>query len=469
MNTDEGYLYAVDPRTATVQWQTSAPTIGLVTETRVYSYSDATLWAYDLSTGTEQWEHVLPDSKYGSIQFINDTLYVSVGEFQDQGLVAVDPATGTESWYYRPGDVETFLIDDQGLYVTEFSSDDRDEQIARIDDRTGAEQWSFTCKSRPSSYSVKVDDQSLFVREYLNGTAAAIDRVSGRLNWRSEEYSDCEGIWIGESALYVDGEGAYDDEFENKFHAVDLQTGRTKWEVETDGDVYSSDMDSVPDDIYIGTYQLSQEGGTAYCVSERTGRVQWQYTLGESVQRMYSEADPVVVETAPDDCYKIYGIDEGSGDPVWSLAGEEHASVTLATDERIVVSLDDETHILRRADGSTETQCEADATASGGGALFVRQDGDVSAYPVASDPRAFQETSGQQSGTSTQVFSADSAPADDPAESSDTNVFQGGSADSESASLRDSPQVAFCPSCGTDLSEFSDTQYCPSCGTELPN
>lgn len=473
MCTNEDSLYAVDARSATIQWQTHAPRIGSVTEKRVYSYADTTIWAYDLATGTHQWEHVLPDPQSGLIRTADDTVYVQFGERDSKGLVALDPATGEENWSYRPGDAPRFNINNRGLYA-EFSGNERLYQIVRIDDLTGAEKWSFTCAEAPDT--VKCGQSSLFVREYTNGTVVAIDRTTGTLNWRSEEYYRCQNLWLGESELYMDGEGSYSDDFENIFHRVDLQSGRTKWKAEINDEVSVWVTDESSDDLYIGTNDYHDGAGRVYRVNRRTGRVKWQSTqLNGPVRDIHSDADPVLVSTGGEP-ETVYALDNKNGKPLWSLADEGSPHLDLVTSERFVISLgagllttSNETHIMSRSDKKTEMKFDGDLHIPGGGALFVFENGEASGYPVATDPEAFQDKTEQTNQNPTEIYTPESEASEGPAGSGDTKMYEASPADSGQKSAGDSPTVAFCPSCGADLSEFGEMQFCPSCGSGLPD
>jgi outer membrane protein assembly factor BamB len=464
------HLYVIEPYSAIIRWETQARQIGHITEEFAYLYSDATMWARNLTSGTERWEHVLPDSIRG-VQMLSGTLIVIV----DKGLIAVDPPSGDENWYYRPEDMSGFTITDCGI-VTTFNSDERRRDVARIDERTGAEQWSFSCASPQLSRTVFVDEQSIFIREHSNGTVAAIDRVSGTLNWRSEEYSCCKDIWLGESALYVDGEGKISDDFKHEFHAVDLQTGRTKWRVEINQGVSTFDKDSVPEDIYVWTKSSSgdKEGtGTVYAITQRTGSLQWQYDLRDDYVKDIHPGTNSVIARAGN---TVYTLDSTDGQPLWSLAGEDYVSIRSVTEQRVVVQVDSEIHVLNRDHGGLEGRFDSgggleqsiNSGVTGGGALFVFDNRDLKAYPVADSPEAFQQGTDQEGSTQTEVFTEGPGLVEETETPDGTQVFESATASDEPARGEDSPTIAFCPSCGSDLSEFGGVAFCPSCGAELP-
>jgi hypothetical protein len=423
--TDADRIHAVDPASGGERWAADAAGVVATTEERVVLSADARVWAYRAADGTVEWESTLPDGIYSDLQqhVRDDCLLVTVGTRNDQGLVALALDTGVERWYYRPGRVLGVDHDgDGGPYVT-FASDVGGVDVACIDPTTGIESWSYTADSSPV-YSLSSVDDRLCFRE--DSAVVAVDAVSGRERWRSSGYWLVRDLWIENGTPYVVWET---DEYDYVFHALDPDTGRSSWRVETQV-VRRIALDG-SGDVYAGTYGTGD--GVAYRIDGTTGRVHWQFTTNDSIQDIDADATPTLVRSGSFNRRStLFGVDAADGDPRWTLS-DESLTLVRATPDLVAVSGSAETlYLVRREDGTVERTLDADAEAATDGALFVADGSTVAAYALTPSPAAFE---GTDDDTETTVYSDDDQSA--------------------------------CPSCGAALDAYGEVSFCPDCGSVL--
>jgi outer membrane protein assembly factor BamB len=440
VTTDADRIHAVDPASGGERWAVDAAGVVATTEERIFLSADARVWAYRAADGTVEWETTLPDAVNSGLQrhVRDDCLLVTVGEYKDKGLVALDLDTGVERWYYRPGDAKRFVHDgDAGPYAT-FAGDDRDGDVARIDVMTGIESWSYTADSS-LGYTLSSVGDCLCLED--ESAVMAVDAVSGRERWRSSGYRSVYDLWIKNGTPYVVWKT---DEYDYGFHALDPDTGRSSWRVETAQPVRWIALDG-SDNVYPGTYGTG-DNGVAYRIDGTTGRVHWRFETVKSVRGIDADATPTLVGSGESNSrHTLFGVDAADGDPLWTLS-DEYLTLVRATPHLVAVSGSADTvYLVRREDGTVERTLDADDTAATDGALFIADGATVAAYALTPSPAAFEEHSGGTGDTVLYVSEDDEA---------ETTVY---SDDDQSA----------CPSCGSDLDTYGEVSFCPDCGSDL--
>jgi len=457
LSTIDDRVYAVDPTSARVTWEVQASNVGPTIGGTTYLYGGAALWAYRTSDGTRQWRTTLPDEicyngLAGTIGHLGDRLVVGVGEFRDLGIVGVDPDTGDEAWYYRPDGIEYGHVDDDRLYVCFDTWEDSSDDLVRIDVATGSPQWTYTAEASLDQFSVYPLNETVYLREYTNGTVAAVDAATGREQWRSEGYRRMEDMWLTDEHLYanmrLDGPNGY------AVLALDPGTGRTTWETEVDGEVYTvAEIDRGTGDIYAGTRERKDDGGTAYRLNASTGRIRWRFETGKTIREMHTNADPIVVRGEN----TLYGVERTSGRTTWSFA-DEWLNVLHAGDRYVLAGGDGQSYVLDRTDGTVlwRIDTEVHGHTNGDDCLLVWDDATLSAHPLGGASEALQSAGGND----TVVHSSEAS-----AGSGDTAVYDPGT--DTGSTDRDTDTPSFCPNCGTDLGEYDAVNFCPDCGEGL--
>jgi outer membrane protein assembly factor BamB len=451
VTTDADRIHAIDPASGGELWAADAASVVATTEKRIFLSADARVWAYRAADGTAEWETTLPDAIYGSLQqpIENGHLLVTVGEREDEELVALDLDTGVERWYYRPGDAENFAhFGNAGLYVT-FTSDDRDDDVARVDTTTGMESWSYTAESLGRRPLYPVGDR-LCIED--KSAVVAVDTVSGRECWRSASGS-VKDLWIEDGIPFVSTLG---DRYE--FHALDPDTGRSSWRMETEHPVEKITLDG-SGDVYACAYPLVGDSIT-YRISGTTGWVYWQFTTDGSIHDIEADATPTSIHDIEADAtptllrsdpldgprQTLFGVDAADGDPRWTLS-DKSLSLVRSTPNLVAVWGLAGIHLVRREDGTVERTLHADARAATDGALFVADGSTVAAYALTPSPAAFEGTDDES--FPTRVY--------DPDEDTDAAVYAN----------REAADGSACPSCGSDLDAYGEVSFCPDCGSDL--
>lgn len=481
VGTSDDRVYAVDPSTASVQWETTASRVGPVTDETAFLYGGSTLWAYRVRDGSRKWQAVLPDSESPNSVYLHDGMVlVSVGSRNfdgnnsDYGLVAIDPTSGDEQWYYRPGGVDSVTVDDAGIY-TEFDSDDRETELCRINTITGVEQWSYSFDSE--YFYFEATENRVYAR--CNDKIVAINRETGRQSWESQEYYDDEALHVRTNGSddRVFGCAEVEDYADYRFIRFDPVTGRSLWDTdirEEDNAVDRLNQDGTTD-IYVGTHGF-EDNGTVSRLNESTGHPYWESNIGETISTLKAEFDPVLARTTNG---TIQAIANGSGSIEWSFA-DESLSIISTTEDRVVLNGDD-IYVLDRADGTLTSRFSHDQmVCTGDGALFVASDSTIEAYPVAESPDAFDGQSGKTNtivfnssgddGGGTDVYNKQGTPqstASSTCPNCSANLSQYGDVDFCPECGVDTSPDTRCPACDSDLSEYGDVAFCPDCGSAL--
>lgn len=460
--TDDDHVYALDPETADLRWDTQASAIAAATDETVFLRGGSTVWAHDAESGTRKWRQALPDTVYGGSTYVDGTLFVQVGEWQNEGVVAIDAASGDEEWYYRPGAAENVLVGDHGIY-TGFDDEDRETELASLNSTTGVEQWAYD--TGRSYLSVEPTESAVYLRK--QNTAVALNPVTGREIWTSEEYYDFEELLVEDGNVY--GCVETPDLHDYSFVRLDPDTGRTLWEIDLKNQNWSTAGLTADDgDVYVGTDDYHDDEAVLYRLNGATGSPYWEFPVDETINDIAGEGDPVLTLSSN----TLYAVDTETGRAAWSFA-DESLFVNLAADRRVVLAGSGRQYVLDRETGAVEATIDTDGPVTAfDGALFEADGSLVTASAVAERPGAFGGDAAEKAGSNTTVYddtaevagetgvydeAADSAAADgDPDAGGDTAEAQ-----------NTTSTVSFCPNCGTDLDAFGDVNFCPECGMEL--
>ena len=126
-------------------------------------------------------------------------------------------------------------------------------------------QWSFQAKDSIES-SAAIADGVVYIGS-MDGSLYAIDLGTGKMRW---QYAT--GGPVEESSPCVQGSMVYVGDLDGTFHAVDRATGKARWTYKTGGEIKSSPI-WVNNSIYFGSYDQN-----LYCLSAATGTLIWKYT-----------------------------------------------------------------------------------------------------------------------------------------------------------------------------------------------
>lgn len=149
-----------------------------------------------------------------------------------------------------------------------------------------------------------VADGTVYVHD-RDGNLHALDADTGRSRWeRALGSTDAvSSPAVAGSVVYV-GNGPV-------VHAVDAETGDIEWEFET-ADVIGSTPTVARDVIYVGS-----DDSALYAISAVDGTERWRFSTGGAVRSSPAVAEGVVYTGSRDG--SLYAVDAASGDERWSF------------------------------------------------------------------------------------------------------------------------------------------------------
>lgn len=296
VGSDDRHLYAIDRTSGTERWRfktgahvRSSPAIsnGVI----YFSSYDGNVYALDAATGAEKWKfatdgerrfeapglhgmkpatQTIPDfwDFYQSSPVVHDgVVYVGSG---DTHVYALDGGTGELRWKFKTGGVvhSSPAVAAGTLYVGSW-----DTYLYALDAKTGQERWRFKTGEDKEVYNQTGLQSSPAVKDgvvYFGCRDAhlyAVDAMSGKERWRFS----IKPTWINATPAIHDGVAYVGSSVPSKFYAVDLSTGKSKFELEADLIVFSSAAIAA-NYAYFGSF-----GGTLYAVDLTTGSYAWQF------------------------------------------------------------------------------------------------------------------------------------------------------------------------------------------------
>lgn len=202
------------------------------------------------ASGRVNWTWTGEPTVYSSPAVVGDQVIVTtaggIGPFSPAGrgaIVSLDAETGRERWRYAPDDfratfsspvaAEGRVVSGEGLHLVQ------DARVTCLD-LNGQRQWEFRTKSHVES-TPSVANGRVYVGAGDDGfyCLALHDPVAGvpRVVWHlpGAEYPDCESspLVVGDTVYFGLGEGGH------AICAVDAQSGKPKWRVETPYPVFA--------------------------------------------------------------------------------------------------------------------------------------------------------------------------------------------------------------------------------------
>jgi outer membrane protein assembly factor BamB len=280
------YVYAID-KSGKQKWKFK--TGGAVHSSPVFNQNtlfitsrDHYLYAVDAGTGKLKWKYQLGDAllphNWGweyflSSPVISANLVYAGGA--DGFIYALDIINGQLKWKYKTeGRVRcTPAIKNDVLYCGSY-----DCSMYALDKNSGQLKWKFETdgvqlNSDSSGWDrISIDSRpaladSLLVFGSRDGNVYALNAGTGKLKWRFS-YGPTWAISspaIADNTVFI----GWSDNF--LFCAIDLQTGKEKWNYKAGYYVYSSPL-IIGKEVFVGAHD-----GNLYCFDRQTGRKNWQY------------------------------------------------------------------------------------------------------------------------------------------------------------------------------------------------
>lgn len=200
---------------------------------------DGHLYALELASGRQLWAFRTDDSIRAAPLVVGDTIYAPSG---DDHVYALSRKNGKLLWKFATAGVgydmsSGFIRSDiftrpslqNGLLV--FGS--RDANVYAIVVRTHTKKWSFAYDSTWAMSTI-ADEDSVYVGWSTNNKINALDLATGKQRWEFDA-----GSHTYTTALIVDGD-LYWGSANGKIHNLDKQSGELRWSYDVGSDVYSS-------------------------------------------------------------------------------------------------------------------------------------------------------------------------------------------------------------------------------------
>jgi outer membrane protein assembly factor BamB len=124
--------------------------------------------------------------------------------------------------------------------------------------------WSYQAKDSIES-SAAIVDGAVYVGS-MDGSLYAIDLATGKVRWQYQTAGP-----VGESSPCVHGGVAYIGDLGGVLHAVDIVTGKARWTFKAEDEIKSS-PNWAGSRVYFGSYDQN-----LYCLAAGTGALVWKY------------------------------------------------------------------------------------------------------------------------------------------------------------------------------------------------
>ncbi len=257
--------YALNVGDGSVRWSYEMkPTVPTPTEWNYFTASavvdgnrvlipsgDGHLYCLDLSTGNERWSFRTGDSLRATPLVVGDTIYQPSG---DDHVYALSATQGKLLWKFATAGVnydlsKGFIRSDiftrpslkDGLLV--FGS--RDANVYAVDVAKREKKWTFAYDST-WAMSTMVDRDMVFVGWSTNNKINALDLGTGKQKWEFDagSHTYTTGLAVGDSVYFGSANG--------NVHKLDKQDGTLRWKYSAGADIYSSLIHD-GDSLYFGT------------------------------------------------------------------------------------------------------------------------------------------------------------------------------------------------------------------------
>jgi outer membrane protein assembly factor BamB len=266
----------------------------------------ATLEAYRLADGTEQWTRSLGSSFEFNAPLSNHrpayhrgTLYVTAGD----GVVAVDAESGDRYWRATPVALinDPPVVTDTGVYITAFQP----TRLVRPA-HDGRERWRYPSSGTPTEGDGAVVGDRVYTATRRDGLAC-LDASDGRERWlydggvsygtslaATDEYvvhhgagpveavrPDGSSAWQSEMAEAsvrpaIAEETAYVATLEGYAVAFDLETGEERWRNALEPFEYAQGTIPVVTDDALLVLRVGEGRVTVYALERSSGDVAWR-------------------------------------------------------------------------------------------------------------------------------------------------------------------------------------------------
>jgi outer membrane protein assembly factor BamB len=300
--------------------QTSSwPQIGFDTMHTSFNQTETTLGTSNVSSLAMAWQTKLGGQSY--VSPVVDAGMAFATSYDNGSVSAVDVATGTVLWRYGVGrsrNLHTPAVGGGRVFVSSYDT----PFLYALDEATGALLWKIQISNvSDAAPAVVVDGDTTPV--YVGGgyTVFAVDGATGRVLWRQSPYPN----WGVTATPAVANGVVYVPDYHPIVHGYDATTGAEVWtSVQLGWPDASTTYVAIDGDTLIA----GRIGGKLYALDVGTGDVLWS-------RQAYLDSQPsvanglVYLQSRKDTVSSLIAVDEATGATVWvtSLGGSRVYSV----------------------------------------------------------------------------------------------------------------------------------------------
>jgi outer membrane protein assembly factor BamB len=207
----------------------SSPTVanGIV----YFGSGDHNVYALDVATGTLKWKFKTGDVVHASPAVVNNVVYI--GSW-DRNMYALDATSGTRLWQYQTG-ADSAIYNQVGIASSAAVNNGtvffgcRDGHFYALDAKTGAPKWNVNNNKGWVIASPAIQDGVVYFPTADGQRFKAVDAVTGAVKYSIAMKT------ISFSSPAIVGSTIYVGTSDGWVHALDMATGATRADFQTDG------------------------------------------------------------------------------------------------------------------------------------------------------------------------------------------------------------------------------------------
>ena len=233
------------------------------------SKSDGSLWEQPIPIGENK------DSVVGGVEYGEGILLVGSS---DGSIYGFDIEDNSNIWSFETGSkiwTKPLISDGQVFFGS------LDKNFYALDVTDGSLNWSFETGGAIITSPSKVGDTVLFGS--FDGVFYALQAESGNELW---SFTDAEGWYWGKPVTTETH--VYAPSLDGNLYAIDIDSGRLTWKVETDGPIIGSPL--ILDDWVI----FGSDDGKLRVVSSKTGASQKRCNIGHDLRTSIVKGDDAI-------------------------------------------------------------------------------------------------------------------------------------------------------------------------------
>ena len=288
----------------------SAPT---VTESTVFSTGGNRVFAFDRSSGNQQWvNQTSGKTGYFSPSVADGRVFVGVQQKNTTHLVALDASDGTREWTIEAPVSSYSNVVDETVYVETASG--QTQTIQALNATTGEKRWGV---SVPRSTAGRISPAPAIADGRVYSTATA----SGRIHLYALDVATGDRLWHratdgrSEMSPAVSDGTVFFGNRRGSLHAYNGESGEKQWRAKTDAPIRSNPVVTA-ERAYVGDAL-----GTLYAFDRAAGDRRW------TARTQMVNSTPAVAS----DCIYTGGtallcLDRASGDQQWDYNIPTHSS-----------------------------------------------------------------------------------------------------------------------------------------------